>query len=61
MFYSNNKIIIKKHFLKEYLAEILFTRIYLGEQFKCAIFVKRRMKKLFLNIYNQLIGDAFDY
>ncbi len=26
---------------KEYLPEILFTRIYLGEKFKCAIFLKK--------------------
>ncbi len=40
MFWStNNKIIIKKHFLKEYLPEILFTRIYLGEKCKYAVFL----------------------
>ncbi len=33
----------------DYLTEILFTRIYLGEKFKCAIFPKERKKK---NTYN---------
>ncbi len=31
---DNNTIIIKQHFLKEYSAEIVFTRIYLGEKYR---------------------------
>ncbi len=31
-------LVIKQHFLKEYLTEIVFTRIYLGEKCQCALF-----------------------
>ncbi len=29
----------------EYLPEMWFTRIYLGEKFKCAVFLKEKRKK----------------
>ncbi len=32
--------------MKEYLPEMLFTRIYLGEKCKCAVFSKKKKKKM---------------
>ncbi len=42
---TTNKITIKTHFIKEYLPEILFTRIYLVEKCQCALL--KKTKKLF--------------